>query len=78
MAGEGAPNCAQIQKKKSLAERDGGGLWKTRIHNSPAPPARARGPAALATVPSGARVLCARASGRPSGPVSGQPMPGVS
>lgn len=62
MAGEGAPNCAQIQKKKKTLQSGMGGVWKPRIHNSPAPPARAGGPTALATVPSRMHVLCARAA----------------
>lgn len=60
MGGEGAPSCAD--KKKKLAERDGG-VWKPRKRSPPAPPAGACGPAALATVPSLAHVLCARAAG---------------
>lgn len=62
MAGEGAPNCAQIQKN-FLQSGMGGGVWKPRIHNSPAPPAKACGLTALAIVPSRAHVLCARAAG---------------
>lgn len=46
MAGEGAPNCAQIQKKKkkSLAERDGGGCGRQGYTTLPPLPLGPAGP----------------------------------
>lgn len=59
MGGEGAPSCAE---KKKLAEQDGGGVEAKETQ-----PSRSSrwGPraAALATVPSQAHVLGARATG---------------